>query len=114
MARYTCSFTVAVEVERLRQLLSEILQSCHLDVMYNKNDYIMAREHPGRVSLSKLVTVEVFIARTATEIATRMDLVIRNEELPLQVNNHCHQTFNLVKQSLLDYRNWQLVENIAT
>lgn len=115
MARYTCSFTVAVGVERLRQLLSEILQSCHLDVMYNNNDYMMAREHPGRVFLSKLVTVEVFIDKnTATETTTRMDLVIRNEELSLQVDNHCRQMFDLVKQSLLDYRNWQLVENVAS
>lgn len=114
MARYTCSFTAAVEIERLRQLLSEILQSCHLDVMYDKNDYMMAREHPGRVSLSKLVTVEVFIDNTATQTTTRMDLVMRNEELSLQVNNHCRQMFDLVKQSLSDYRDWQLVENVAS
>ncbi len=36
MARYTCSFTVAIEVERLRQLLSEILQYCNLDVIKSR------------------------------------------------------------------------------
>ncbi len=115
MARYTCSFTVAVDVDHLRQSMTEILQSCNLDVMYNKSDYMMAREHPGHVSLSRLVTVEVLIEKTtATETATRMSLVIKNEELPLQFDNHCHQIFELVKQSILEYRNWQLVENLAS
>lgn len=115
MARYTCSFTIAVGVDRLRQLLTEVLHSCNLDILYDKSDYMMAREHPGQVSFSKLVTVEVLIDKTtATETLTRMDLVIKNEELPLQVENHCHQMFNLVKQSIMENRNWQLVENVAS
>ena len=115
MARYTCSFTVAVGVDRLKQLLTEVLHSCNLDILYDKSDYMMAREHPGQVSFSKLVTVEVLIDKiTATETLTRMDLVIKNEELPLQVENHCHQMFNLVKQSIMENRNWQLVENVAS
>ena len=115
MARYTCSFTIAVGVDRLRQLLTEVLHSCNLDILYDKSDYMMAREHPGQVSFSKLVTVEVLIDKTtATETLTRMDLVIKNEELPLQVKNHCHHMFNLVKQSIMENRNWQLVENVAS
>lgn len=114
MARYTCSFTVAVGVERLRQLLTEVLQSCNLDILYDKSDYVMAREHPGQVPFSRLVTVEVLIDRTATTAAaTQMKLVVKNEELPLQLDNHCHQMFNLVKQSMMENCNWQLVENVA-
>jgi hypothetical protein len=114
MARYTCSFTVAVGVERLRQLLVEILHSCNLDIMHDTSDYMMARERPGQISFSKLATVEVLIDKTtATETSTRMDLVIKNEELPLQLDNHCRQIFDLVKQSIKENRNWQMVENLA-
>jgi hypothetical protein len=42
-----------------------------------------------------------------------MDLVIKNEELPLQLDNHCRQIFDLVKQSIKENRNWQMVENLA-
>ena len=111
MARYTYSLTVAVGIDGLRQLLAEVLQSCNLDLIYDKSDYMMAREQPGMVSFSKLVTVEVLFEKiTATQTATRMNIVIKNEELALMVDNHCHRKFNLVKQSILENRNWQLVE----
>ena len=115
MARYTCSFTMTVEPERLRQLLSEVLLSCNLDLQYNNSDFMMARERPSQISFSKLVTVEVLIDRyITTEAATRIDLVAKNEELPLQTDNHCHQIFNLVKQAIADNREWQLVETVAS
>lgn len=111
MARYTCSFTVAVGVDRLRQVLGEVLQSCNLDIMHDTTDYMMARERPGQIFFSKLVTIEVLIDKTtATETSTRMDLVIKNEELPLQIDNHCRQVFDLVKQSIKENRSWQSVE----
>lgn len=75
---------------------------------------MMAREFPGQVSFPKLVTVEVLIDKTtATETKTRVNLVIKNEELPLQVDNHCHQMFNLVNQAITENRHWQLVESAA-
>lgn len=114
MARYTCSLTMAVDVERLRQLLSEVLLSCNLDVQYDRSNYVMAREHLGQVSFSKLVKVEILIDKsTTTESVTRMNLVAKNEELPLQVDNHCSQIFNLVKQAIADNRQWQLLETVA-
>jgi hypothetical protein len=114
MARYTCSFTVAVPIDRLRQLLVEVLQACNLDIIYDTGDYMMAREIPGHVSFAKLVTVEVLIDKTtATETETRMNFVIKNEELPLQVDNHCRQMFELVSQTVVDNRQWHLVENVA-
>ena len=114
MARYTCSFTVAVPVEILRQLLVEVLQACNLDIICDAGDYMMAREIPGQVYFAKLVTVEVLIDKTiASNTETRMNLVIKNEELPLQVDNHCHQMFELVSQAIADNRNWQLIEGVA-
>jgi len=43
-------------------LLVEFLQSCYLEIIYD--DYMMAREIPGQVSYTKLVTVEVLIDKT--------------------------------------------------
>lgn len=114
MARYTGFFIVAVPIERLRQFLIEILESCHLDIIYDTGDYLMAREIPGLVPLAKLVTVEVLIDRkitTGTEV--RMDLVMKNEELPLQLTNPCRQMFETLSLLIINNRNWQLVESMA-
>ena len=111
MARYTCSFTVAVPRDRLRQLFGDFLQAYNLEIIYNTADYMMAREVPGHVSFTKLVTVEVLIDRTtATATETHINLVVKNEELPLQVENHCHQMFELMNQGIVENRNWQLIE----
>jgi uncharacterized protein (DUF39 family) len=114
MARYTCSFTVAVPLDRLRQLLAESIQTCNFDIIYDTGDYIMARESPGGVPFAQLVTVEVLIDKTiATDTETRMNFVVKNEELPLQVDNHCRQMFNLINQSIVSNRHWHLVESVA-
>ncbi len=114
MARYTCSFLIAINLEYLQPLLLDLLQDCDLEIQYNTSDYILAREIPGKVSFSKLVKVEVFIDKsTATETETRMSIVIKNEELPLQFDNHCRQTFEYVKQAIEDSRHWHLIESLA-
>lgn len=115
MARYTCFFTVATPIEHLQRLLSQTLQACNLDIIYDTGDYLMAREIPGQVSFSKLVTVEVLIDKsTATDQEIRMNFVIKNEELPLQVDNHCRQMFELVNRAVAQNRNWRLIESIAS
>ena len=114
MARYTCSFIVAASLERLQQSLIEVLQSCNFDIIYDTGDYLMARETPGRVSFAKLVTVEVLIDKSlATPQEMQMNFVVKNEELPLQLDNHCHQMFQVVQSAITQNLNWQLVENIA-
>lgn len=114
MARYTCSFIVSVAIEHLQPLLIELLQDCELDVQYYTTDYIMAREIPGNVSFPKLVTAEVLIDKsTATETETRLSIVIKNEELPLQLNNHCRQMYEFIKQAIELSRNWQMIEILA-
>lgn len=114
MARYTCSFIVAVSLDHLQQSLIEVLQSCNFDIIYDTGDYIMAREIPGRVAFAKLVTVEVLIDKsTATAQEVRMNFVIKNEELPLHLDNHCRQMFDLVQEAVAQNRHWQLVESVA-
>ncbi|HBB36296.1 MAG TPA: hypothetical protein DDZ80_03645 [Cyanobacteria bacterium UBA8803] len=113
MARYTCSFTVAVSLDLLQQALIEVLQSCNFDIIYDTGDYLMAREIPGHVAFAKLVTVEVLIDKSmAIGKEVRMNFVIKNEELPLQVDNHCHQMFDLVQEAIAQNRHWQLLESV--
>ncbi|HLO47045.1 MAG TPA: hypothetical protein VK211_01255 [Kamptonema sp.] len=114
MARYTGFFIVAVPIERRRQLLIEILVSCNLDIIYDSGDYLMARELPGQISLPQLVTVEVIVDKSINSHSeVRMDLVVNNEELPLQSNNHCRQMFELVSELIINNRQWQLVESMG-
>ena len=114
MARYTCSFVVPASVETLQQSLIEILEECKFDIIYDTGDYLMAREIPGRVAFAKLVTVEVLIDKSvATPQELYMNFVVKNEELPLQVDNHCHQMFQVVQSAINKKENWQLVENVA-
>jgi hypothetical protein len=114
MARYTCSFIVSVPSEHLQLLLVELLQDCQLDIQYQMGDYIIAREFPGNVSFSKLVTVEILIDKSkSTETETRMSIVIKNEELPLHLDNYCRQMFELIKQAIESSRHWHLIESLA-
>lgn len=114
MARYTCTFSVAIDLEQLQSSLKEILESCHLEIIYDTGEYIMAREITNRATFPKLVTAEVLIDRTtATPEEVRMNLVMKNEELPLQTDNHCRQMFDLIQEALVQYSQWELLEKVA-
>lgn len=115
MARYTSLFTVAVSLDSLQRLLIELLQACNFDIIYDTGDYLMARETPGQVSFAKLVTVEVLIDRFPnSDDEVRMNFVVKNEELPLKVDNHCRQIFNEVNRAISESRQWQLIESVAS
>jgi len=114
MARYTCLMTVAAPIDGIQGKISAILESCHFDIIYAVGDYLMAREVPGNVAFSKLVTVEVLIDKTiAVDGEVRMSFVIKNEELPLQVENHCRKMFEIVQQAIADNRHWQIINAVA-
>lgn len=112
MARYTGLFVVAVPMDRLRQLVIDILQSNGCNIMYDSENYVMAREIPGQIAVSKLVTVEVMIDRPTDETqAIRMNFLLKNDELPLHTDNHCRQMFNLIQYAIEHNRQWHLVES---
>ncbi len=115
MARYTSLFTIAVSLDRLRQMLVELLESCNFNVIYNTTDYLVAREAPGGIAYAKLVTVEVLIDKFHTsETEVRMNFVVKNEELPLKVDNHCRRVFNQINQTISESKTWHMIECIAT
>jgi len=114
MARYTGLFKVSVTVADLQQRLCNVLESCNFNIVYQTGDYLMARERPGRVAYHQLVTVEVLVdGTTATDKEVQMHVVVRNEELPLQVQNHCRQTYEQVSQAMMNTHHWELIEAVA-
>jgi len=113
MARYICSYLVKVPSNELKPLLDEVLHHCQFEVIYQTLDYMMAREIPGKVNFSKLVTVEVLIdSTTAREKEVQVNLVVKNDELPLQTNNHCRQIFERLQQVLSEDHQWQLIAKV--
>jgi hypothetical protein len=101
MARYTNLFATIVPTSSLRQSLADVLQSCGLNLIYETPDYLVAKEKPGQVSYSQLATVEVLInPAIAADRPSTVNLVVKNEELPLKANNHCHQIFQQVNQAI--------------
>jgi hypothetical protein len=101
MARYSNFIKVSKTTANLRDFLVHILKSCDLNMVYETADYLVAKEKPGQVSMNQLATVEVLINPPTTEDAqAKVNLVVRNEELTLSFNNHCHQVFATVNEAI--------------
>jgi hypothetical protein len=110
MARYTNLFTASASTQDLRRSVVRVFQACNLNLVYEATDYLVAKEKPGQVTYSQLATVEVLINSLPNEESSaHVNLVVKNEELPLKTNNHCHRVFKLVNQTIVDTQNWQSV-----
>jgi hypothetical protein len=115
MARYTHDLTVAVPFSRLYEQVKDVLKACELEILYFKEDYLMARETPGNVPFSKLVTVEVLVDSTrATSETANLSVVVKNEELPLQTDNHCFQVYQKINKAIAENTGWSLVRSTLT
>ncbi|MGF1568096.1 MAG: hypothetical protein ACFCVD_08485 [Nodosilinea sp.] len=102
MARYTNLLTFSKAIPGLRDSIVSSLESCGLSMIYETGDYFVAKEKPGQVSLSQLTTIEVLInPPTQTLGAAKVNLVVKNEELPLNQNNHCQRVFEAVNQAIV-------------
>jgi hypothetical protein len=111
MARYTHDLTVAVPLSQFYEQVKEVLKACSFEVLYFKEDFVVARETPGNVPFSRLVTVEIFVDSTrATQDMTHFSVVVKNEELPLQANNHCYQMYEKLNQAIVDNKGWNLIK----
>jgi hypothetical protein len=102
MARYTNLLTVPKTPPSLRDLIISSLKSCGLNMVYETGDYLVAKEIPGQVSLAQLTTIEVLINPPSGSLGpAKVNLVVKNEELPLRQKNHCQQVFETVNQALV-------------
>ena len=103
MARYTCSFIVTLSAQEIYDSLVKVLKPCDFEIIYQTGDYLIAREKPGQVPFPQLVTVEALVDKTAVaNHDIRIDLVVKNEALPLQLDNHCRRKFDQVLQAIRD------------
>lgn len=74
----------------------------------------MVREFPGQVSFFKLLFVEILINKSFIVITeSKTSMVIKNEELPLQNDNHCRQLFKYIKEAIEECRNLYLIKSIT-
>jgi hypothetical protein len=101
MARYTNLLTIPKSIPTLRDSIADSLKSCGLSLVYETGDYLVAKEKPGEVSFAQLTTIEVLInPPTSTAETAKVNLVVRNEELPLHRDNHCQRMFETVNQAI--------------
>jgi hypothetical protein len=115
MSRYVCHFLVNLSSQNVRSPLKKLLETCRMETIYEVEDYLMAREIPGRVAFAKLVRVEVLIDVSTTNPDTvKLSFVVKNEELPLNANNHCRQTFDLLRMTIASNYSWQPVNSLQS
>lgn len=115
MARYTSSYLVNIPLNQLPKTIEKVLQSCEFELVYQATDYIMAKEIPGKVAFAKLVTVEILIDSTkAKSDEVPITWVIKNDELPLQVMNHCQQRFKQIQKMISQCQLWHLVASATS
>jgi hypothetical protein len=113
MSRYVCHFLVNLSPQDVRLPLKMLFEACGLETMYETDDYVMAREIPGQIIFTKLVTSEVSIdVSGANPDLVRLSFLVKNEELPLNPNNHCRQIFDLLRVAIAHNYNWEPVDNL--
>ena len=101
MARYTTLYKAMSSLTQIRERVVDNLASCNLNLIYENEEYLVAKEKPGGVKHDYLTTVEVLInPPTVSEPSTRIDLIVQNQELPLRKDNHCYQIFEVVNQAI--------------
>ena len=117
MARYTSLFTIETPTQPIQALIHQLLESKELglNVIYDTGDYVVARERPGNVTVAQLVTVEVLVDRAQSNQANtlRLNIVVKNEQLPLQIDNHCHRWFTQLNEAIAASEQWRLIETVA-
>jgi hypothetical protein len=115
MSRYVCHFLVNLSPQQVRFSLKQLFEACKMDVIYETSDYLMAREIPGRVTFTKLVSAEILIDVTAaTQSSVRLSFVVKNEELPLNPHNHCREIFDLLRLTIAQNYDWEAIDNIRS
>jgi hypothetical protein len=110
MSRYASRYLVTTTVEKFPCQFETILKECGIQVVHKSKEYLMAREIPGKVPFAKLVLVEALLDHTkARENQVDIDIIVKNDELPLNIDNHCFRLFNLISQAIANAPEWKLL-----
>ena len=103
MARYTNFFMTGASSEEINHALVGALETCDLNLVYQDPVCIVAKEKPGQVPFAQLATIELLINPPTVESnGSKIDLVVKNEELPLRTQNHCKEIFTRVNQAITE------------
>ncbi|MGD1901470.1 MAG: hypothetical protein ACFB9N_04445 [Geitlerinemataceae cyanobacterium] len=109
MARYTATFTVIADGERIYQIARDLLDKSGFRPLHESRDYVMSSEVPGSVKFSLLTTAEVLIDVERDRSAATLILLVKNEELPLSKVNHCKTTFDRLQSEILGCSSWKAI-----
>ncbi|MBU6230363.1 MAG: hypothetical protein KGQ93_11795 [Cyanobacteria bacterium REEB459] len=107
MARYTACLdlpeTTFHQIDNtLQASISSVLEACNLSIIYSSLDYLVAKEKPGHIALAELATIEVLIhPPSSLRSQIQLDLIVKNDQLPLTLNNHCQRLFDAIHQALV-------------
>jgi len=107
MARYTATFIVTAEGDRIYQIACGLLARSGFRPLHESRDYVMCSEAPGSVKFSLLTTAEVLIDLKRDRQGATLVLLVKNEELPLKKVNHCKTTFDRLQDAILACTDWQ-------
>lgn len=103
MARYTNFFMTGASSEEISRALVSALEACKLTLIYQDPVCIVAKEQPGKVPFAQIATIELLISPPTVESGgSKIDLVVKNEELPLRAQNHCKEIFTQVNQAITE------------
>lgn len=103
MARYTCSYKFPVSTEKIYSVIAEIFNSCQLQIEFQSNDYIMAKEIKNKIHYSHLVKVDVMINLfSVNKEETTLNLIIQNEELAVSKNNHARDKLDQLQKIIIN------------
>lgn len=110
MARYTCVMQLTGTTDTIRPTVKQLLEAdtAKFQLIYDSRDYWVAREVPGDMPFSRLVTIEMLLDSVRPD-CTQVTCIAKNEELPLQIGNHCEQVFSHLEGALQ-----QIQQTVAT
>jgi hypothetical protein len=106
MARYTATFSIVNYGNHAHQTACDLLKISGFRLLHESPDYVMGSEKPGAVKFSLLTTAEILIDIPLDHSSLTLEMLVKNEELPLKLNNHCKQVFDRLQHVFLESGEW--------
>jgi len=106
MARYTATFSIVNHGDHAYQTACNLLKISGFRLLHESQDYVMGSENPGQVKFSLLTTAEILIDVPRDRSSLTLEMLVKNEELPLKTNNHCKHVFDHLQRVFLECGEW--------